>query len=76
MPRLDWQNEAEVVKQSGSVMISVFTGMGAALLPGLFAVATGSALVVPISLLAILLLTLVLWRSLMKSGERRLLLLH
>lgn len=76
MPRMDWKTEAEAVKQSGSVMISVFTGMGAALLPGIFAAVLNSAFVVPISLLAILLLTLVLWRSLMKSGERRLLMLH
>ena len=76
MPRMDWKTEAEAVKQSGSVMISVFTGMGAAFLPGVFAAVMNSALVVPISIAAILLLTLVLWRSLMKSGERRLLLLH
>ena len=76
MPRLDWKNEAEVVKQSGSVMVCVFSGMGAALLPGLLAGITGSALVQPIAIAAILALTLWMWNSLVKSGECRLLLLH
>ena len=76
MPRLDWKNEAEAVKQSGSVMISVFTGMGAALVPGVVAAVTNSAFVQPITIALLLLLTLALWRSLVRSGERRLLLMH
>lgn len=76
MPRLDWKTEAEVVKQSGSVMVCVFSGMGVAFVPGLVAAITGSALVQPISIAVILALTLWMWTSLVKSGERRLLLLH
>ena len=76
MPRLDWKNEAEAVKQSGSVMISVFTGMGVALIPGVVAAVTNNALVQPVTIALLLLITLALWRSLVHSGERRLLLLH
>ncbi|MCE5188941.1 MAG: hypothetical protein LLF75_07140 [Eubacteriales bacterium] len=76
MPRLDWQNEAEVVKQGGSVMVCVFSGMGVAFVPGLVAALTGSALVQPVTVILLLALTLWMWRSLVKSGERRLLLLH
>lgn len=76
MPRMDWKNEAEVVKQGGSVMVCVFSGMGAAFVPGLATAITGSALVLPITLALILSLTLWMWRSLVRSGERRLLILH
>lgn len=76
MPRLDWQNEAEVVKQGGAVMVCVFSGMGAAFVPGVVAAATGSALVPPVSVVLLLTLALWMWRSLVKSGEHRLLLLH
>ena len=76
MPRLDWKNEAEAVKNSGSVMISIFTGMGVAFVPGVVAAVTNSAFVQPITIALLLLLTLALWRSLVRSGERRLLLLH
>ncbi len=76
MPRLDWQNEAEVVKQGGSVMVCVFSGMGAALVPGVVAALTGSAYVSPVTAAVLIALTAWMWRSLMKSGERRLLQLH
>lgn len=76
MPRLDWKNEAEVVKQGASVMVCVFSGMGAAFVPGLLAGLTGSAFVQPVTAAALLLLAFWMWRSLVRSGERRLLLLH
>lgn len=76
MPRMDWQNEAEVVKQGGSVMVCIFSGMGAALLPGIAAGVTGSPLVSPITAVVLIGLTAWMWGSLMKSGEKRLLLLH
>lgn len=72
MPRLDWQNEAEVVKQSGSVMISVFMGMGVAAAPAIVAGITQSAWVTPITALLLIALTAWMWSSLVKSGDRRL----
>lgn len=72
MPRLDWQNEAEVVKQSGSVMISVFVGMGVAAAPAILIGITQSKWVTPLTALVLLGLTLAMWQSLMKSGDKRL----
>jgi len=72
MPKLDWQNEAEVVKQSMAAMIVVFVGMGAAAVPGVLSLfARGWA--APGTILLLLALTLWMWRSMVKSGERRLL---
>ncbi|MEZ4509427.1 MAG: hypothetical protein R2881_07305 [Eubacteriales bacterium] len=76
MPRLDWQNEAEVIKQGGATMICVFTGMGAGFAPAILAGLTGSSLVSPVVAALALVAALILWRSLLQSGERRLLLLH
>ncbi|MEN6338845.1 MAG: hypothetical protein ABFD03_01820 [Clostridiaceae bacterium] len=76
MPRLDWQNEAEVVKQGGSIMVCIFSGMGVGFGAAILAGVTGSALVQPIVTVVLLILTIWMWRSLVKSGERRLLLLH
>ena len=76
MPRLDWQNEAEVVKQGGSIMVCIFSGMGVGFGAAILAGVTGSALVQPIVTVLLLILTIWMWRSLVKSGERRLLLLH
>jgi len=76
MPKLDWQGEAEVVKQSASVMICVFAGMAAGAAPAVVAGLTQSPWVQPITVIVILSLTLWMWRSLLKSGERRLLQLN
>lgn len=76
MPRLDWQNEAEVVKQGGATMVSVFSGMGLGFGPAILAGVTGSALVKPIMFFALVVAGLLFWRSLTTDGERRLLLLH
>ena len=72
MPRMDWQNEAEVVKQSGSVMIAIFTGMGVAAIPAIVIGFTQSIWVTPLTALVLLALTLAMWRSLVKSGDKRL----
>ncbi len=76
MPRLDWKTEAEVVKQGASTMVCVFTGMGVGFAPAIVAGLTGSALVAPITVLVLVTLTLWMWRSLLSSGERRMLQLH
>lgn len=76
MPRLDWHSEAEAVKQSSAVLICVFTGIGAGFGPALLSGLTGSPLVPPITAAAILTAGLLFWRSLKKTGERKLLLLH
>ncbi len=76
MPRLDWKNEAEVVKQGGATMVTVFVGMfagfGAMIVAGL----TNSLLVSPVVFVLAAVLSLIMWRSLMKNGEQRLLSLH
>ncbi len=76
MPRLDWQSEAEAIKQGGATMVSVFAGMAAGFAPAIIAGLTGSALVAPIMLAVLVGATVWMWASLMRSGERRLLLLH
>jgi ABC-2 type transport system permease protein len=76
MPRLDWQSEAEVVKQGGATMVCVFAGMGAGFGPAILAGLTGSPLVPPVTFAVLIVLTLLMWRSLVTDGERRLLLLH
>ncbi len=76
MPKLDWQGEAEVVKQSAATMICVFTGMGAALAPAIVAGFTHSAWVQAITVTVLLALSLIMWRSLTKNGEHRLLQLN
>lgn len=72
MPKLDWQNEAEVVKQSMAAMIVVFVGMGAAAVPGVLSLFAGGW-AAPGTILALLALTLWMWRSMVNGGERRLL---
>ena len=76
MPRLDWKTEAEAVKQGGAVMVCIFTGMGVGFGSAIAAGATGSALVAPIVVLFLTLMTVLLWGSLMRSGESRLLKLN
>ncbi|MPN12471.1 hypothetical protein SDC9_159789 [bioreactor metagenome] len=76
MPRLDWKNEAEVVKQGGSIMVCIFTGMGVGFGSAIIAGATGSPFVAPTVILFLALMAALLWNSLMKSGESRLLKLN
>jgi len=76
MPRLDWHSEAEAIKQGGATMVTVFAGMGAGFLPAVLAVATGSALVAPITFAILVGMTIWMWSSLVRNGERLLLLLH
>ena len=76
MPRLDWQTEAEAVKQGGAVMVNIFVGMAAGFAPAIVVGATGSALVAPIMFALLGGVSILLWGSLVKSGEKRMLLLH
>jgi len=72
MPKLDWQGEAEVIKQSGATMICVFTGMAAAAAPAVVAGITQSEWVLSGTALALIALTFWMWRSLVKTGDERL----
>jgi ABC-2 type transport system permease protein len=76
MSRLDWQTEAEAIKQGGATMISVFVGMAAAFIPAIVGGATGSPLVAPITCALLAGMTIMMWSSLMRSGEKRMLMLH
>ena len=76
MPRLDWVSEAEAIKQGGATMVSVFVGMGAGFAPAIVAAVTGSPLVAPIAFAVLILFTIWMWSSLVRSGEKRMLMLH
>ena len=76
MPRLDWKNESEVVKQGGAVMVAIFSGMAAGFGPIILAGVSASPLVQPVVFLILTVFTLLMWRSLIKNGDRRMLLLH
>jgi ABC-2 type transport system permease protein len=76
MPRLDWKTEAEAVKQGGAIMVCIFTGMGVGFGSAIAAGVTGSPLVAPIVVLFLALVTVLMWSSLMRSGEKRLLKLN
>ncbi len=76
MPRLDWKSEAEAIKQGGAVMVSVFVGMALGFAPAIAVAITGSALVAPIVTVLVALVTVMMWLSLVRGGEKRMLMLH
>jgi ABC-2 type transport system permease protein len=76
MPHMDWQSEAEAVKQGGALMISVFVGMAMGFAPAILVGLTGSALIAPIVFVLLTVITILIWNSLVRSGEERLLKLH
>jgi ABC-2 type transport system permease protein len=76
MPRLDWQSEAEAIKQGGATMVCVFVGMAAGFAPAIVAGLTGSSLIAPIMCALLIGFTLWMWGSLVRSGENRMLMLH
>lgn len=76
MPRLDWQSEAEAIKQGGAVMINIFAGMGAAFAPAILVGITHNPLIAPITFALLCAMSLLLWGSLVKSGEERMKKLH
>lgn len=74
-PKLEWDNEAMVVKQSTSVMIAVFGGMIIAGLPALYFFLTnglfGFALGAFILALLLILIIYGLWRLILTDGKKR-----
>ena len=76
MPRLDWQSEAEAIKQGGATIVSVFVGMAVGFAPAIVAGATGSTLIAPITCALLIGFTVWMWGSLVRSGEKRMLMLH
>ena len=69
-PKLKWNNETEVVKQSASTMICTFTGMGLFFV-SLFIVVSfikNINLVILIELLTLIVIDLILWFILSKKG--------
>ncbi len=76
LPKLDWKNDAEVVKQSASAMVSTLTGLLLTAAPIVLAATTGSAAVVPAVTAALFALAAALWAVLSKNAERFALKLH
>lgn len=74
MPRFDWINEMLVIKQSGSVLISVFGGMAAMIVlcaPYFFVMATVPVqLYVAIAAAVLLIADIVLYRLIMTKGVK------
>jgi ABC-2 type transport system permease protein len=74
-PKLDWDNEAMVVKQSAATMLAMFSGMLVCGIPALVFFALGSALSFGIrAVLCAALLALIivgLWSLLMSDGKKR-----
>lgn len=73
VPKLDWQNEAEVVKQGASVMVTLLIGMAAGILPivWLTGVKENATLYGYILLAGIALLTAITGVLLQKDGSKR-----
>ncbi|GEM_PF-619365 len=76
MPRMDWVSEAEAIKQGGATMVSVFVGMAAGFAPAILVGLTGSALIAPIMFVVLVVMAVLMWNSLVRSGETRMLKLH
>lgn len=69
LPKLDWKNDAEVVKQSASTMVSTLTGLLLTAAPIVLAAATGSAAIVPAVTAALFALAAGGWAILVKNAE-------
>ena len=76
MPRLDWVSESEAIKQGGAIMVSVFVGMGLGFAPAILVGLTSSALIAPIMFVLLAVMTILMWSSLVRTGEERMLKLH
>ncbi len=70
--RFDWQNDMEIVKQSAPTMLAVFLGMAICFLPLGLTVALAKAWIVPVCSVCALLLSALMWRNLMRTGDKRL----
>ncbi len=71
LPKLEWATEAQVVKQSASVMVAVFGGMAAAGIPMALCFASDPAIVVPSASAAAALAGVGLGLWLMRAGVKR-----
>jgi len=72
MPKMSWTHEAQVIKQSASVMITVFGGMIIIGIPIAMAIIFGNILLVNIiTTCAIALVSIALYVVLMKDGIKR-----
>lgn len=72
LPKLDWTNETEVVKQSGAMAAAMFGGMGCMLLPTALVAIFGMYWLLPLATLVLLIITAIIWKGLLKRGEKRL----
>lgn len=73
LPKLDWKNETEVVKQSSACMITLMGGMAVAFVPiGVF-IGTGWTGIFPVLAVVLFVLAAVFWRLLMKNGADQML---
>lgn len=73
-PKLDWDNEVTVVKQSMATMISVFTGFIPAALPIVLFLAVFQndfVMSAAVSLIAFIILSAIVWLLLMTDGRKR-----
>lgn len=72
LPKLEWTNETEVVKQSAAMVVTLFGGMCAMLALAALVAVLGQYWLLPLATLVLLLAGLMIWRGLIKRGERRL----
>ena len=75
MPKFDWKNETEVVKQSSACFVTLMGGMGISIVPIALYFVIGQSWIYPVCALVLFAVAYVLWRRLMKSGERKMLML-
>ena len=71
-PKLKWKNEAEVVKQSASVLFTIIIGFASSGLPLYFMLAAGGIQVLVVTTGVALLATVILLFYLMRFGGKKL----
>jgi ABC-2 type transport system permease protein len=78
LPKLDWSTEIAVIKQSIAVMVTMFTGGGLVILPvvtAFFLPGITSLAAIGISSVMIFIITGIIYASLLKTGQKKLMLL-
>ena len=76
LPKLDWTNEITVIKQSGAVVVSIFGGMGVAIVMGIAALLLSFAgvdvVLITLGLAALMLAaSALIYAVLMRAGARK-----
>ena len=76
LPKLDWTNEITVIKQSGAVVVSIFGGMGVAIVMGtaalLLSFAGVDVVLITLGLAALMLAaSALIYAVLMRAGARK-----